>query len=107
MSIDPPPAGTKCARAESSSFSKRFGVRVGMRRGSHSMQRLWNDIRARNLHRGAAGYAVVAWILVQIASILLPAFALPQWTLRLLIILLFAAFPVLLIALWFGHPAIE
>ena len=69
------------------------------------MRRLWDEFRRRNLHRVSAAYAVVAWILVQGASIAFPAFALPGWTLRLLIVLLIAGLPVIWAALWLAHPA--
>lgn len=68
------------------------------------MQRLWDEIRRRNLHRVTAAYAVIAWILVQAAGLVFPAFDLPVWSLRLVIVLLIAGLPILWIALWLTHP---
>jgi serine/threonine-protein kinase len=68
------------------------------------MQRLWEEIRQRNLHRVTAAYAVVAWVLVQAAGLLFPAFGIPDWALRLPVLLLIAALPVLWVALWLSHP---
>ena len=68
------------------------------------MQNLWAEIRRRNLHRVTAAYAVVAWVLVQGAAIVFPAFSLPSWSIRLLIILLIAGLPVLWSGLWLAHP---
>ncbi len=68
------------------------------------MQNLWAEIRRRNLHRVTAAYAVVAWVLVQGAGIAFPAFSLPSWSIKLLIILLIAGLPVVWAALWLAHP---
>src|SRR3984885_9449974 len=69
------------------------------------MQKLWEEIRRRNLHRVTAAYAVVAWVLVQAAGLLFPAFGIPDWALRLLVLLLIAALPILWVALWLSHTA--
>jgi adenylate cyclase len=70
------------------------------------MQRIWEEIRQRNLHRVSAAYAVTGWVLVQVAGVVFPAFALPGWTLRLLIVLLIMALPILWIALWLSRPLV-
>jgi len=56
------------------------------------MERLLELARERKLDRVGATYAVVAWILVQAASIALPAFAAPAWVLRWLIVAAMAGF---------------
>jgi TolB-like protein/Tfp pilus assembly protein PilF len=71
------------------------------------MQKLWAEIRRRNLHRVTAGYAVVAWVLFQGAGIAFPAFHMPDWALQLLVILLIAGLPILWVGLWLAHPAAE
>jgi TolB-like protein len=57
-------------------------------------------VRARALDRIAAAYAVVGWLLVQAASIALPAFNAPPWALRWLIVATIVGFPLALIAGW-------
>ena len=71
------------------------------------MQNLWAEIRRRNLHRVTAGYAVVAWVLFQGAGLAFPAFAMPDWAFRLLVILLIAGLPILWVGLWLAHPEAE
>ena len=71
------------------------------------MQRIWDEIRRRNLHRVTAAYAVVAWVLVQVAGLVFPAFDVPIWALRLVIVLLIAGLPILWVALWLGHPLVQ
>lgn len=65
-----------------------------------SVERWLEHIRARQLDRIAATYAVVGWLLVQAASIALPAFDAPPWSLRWLIVATIVGFPLALIAGW-------
>ncbi len=58
------------------------------------------DLRRRNVFRAAFGYLVVAWLLVQIADILLDTFAAPAWMMRTIVIVLIAGVPVTLIIAW-------
>ena len=62
------------------------------------MKSLVQEIRARHLDRIGATYAVVGWILVQGASILLPTFNAPAWILRAFIIALIVGFPIVMTA---------
>ncbi len=55
-------------------------------------------MRVRQLDRLAAAYAVGGWLIVQAASIALPAFDAPGWSLRWLIVATVVGFPVALIA---------
>ncbi|HEY4123581.1 MAG TPA: hypothetical protein VGM36_03145 [Rhizomicrobium sp.] len=64
------------------------------------IERWLEQIRARQLDRIAATYAVVGWLLVQAASIALPAFDAPPWSLRWLIVATIVGFPLALIAGW-------
>ncbi|MEO7635440.1 MAG: hypothetical protein ABIS38_07325 [Sphingomicrobium sp.] len=44
------------------------------------------ELRQRHLFRIAAAYAVVAWLIIQIVATIGPAFALPAWVLRAVIL---------------------
>jgi len=68
------------------------------------MESLLKALQARKLDRIAAAYAVVGWLLVQAASIALPAFDLPAWSLRAFIIFVAAGFPATLLIAWFAAP---
>jgi len=50
--------------------------------------------------RGAAGYGVVGWLIIQFATTVFPALTLPVWTARLVIILVLAGLPIALILAW-------
>jgi TolB-like protein len=64
------------------------------------MEQLLELARERKLDRVGATYAVVAWILVQAASIALPAFNAPSWALRWFIVAAMVGFPLVLILTW-------
>jgi TolB-like protein len=70
------------------------------------MQRIIQALRARRLDGVAIGYAVVGWVLVQAADIILPTFDAPDWALRALIIFLLIGFPFALAIAWFAVPRI-
>ena len=58
------------------------------------------ELRKRKVFRVAAAYAVVAWLLVQVASVVLPALQLPPWTVTFTTVLLLLGFPVALALAW-------
>jgi adenylate cyclase len=64
------------------------------------MQRLIKALQARKIDRVAAVYVVAAWVLVQAASIALPAFGAPGWVLRALIALAVIGLPLTLAGAW-------
>jgi TolB-like protein len=64
------------------------------------MERLLQQARQRKLDRVGAGYAVVAWLIVQGASIALPAFDAAPWIMRWVIVASIAGFPLALMLAW-------
>jgi TolB-like protein len=68
------------------------------------VERLLKAIQARKLDRIAAAYALGGWLLVQAASIALPAFNAPAWLLKALILFVVLGFPVALVVGWMGAP---
>jgi hypothetical protein len=59
-----------------------------------------SELKRRNIHRVAAAYAVVAWLVVQGTSVFAPALNLPEWPMRLLALLGLIGFPVALTVAW-------
>ncbi len=59
-----------------------------------------SELRRRNVIRMAGWYVVGAWLIVQVASIVFPAFELPAWTLRGVILLLALGFVPALVFAW-------
>ena len=58
------------------------------------------ELKRRNVYKVAAAYAVVAWLLMQVASQIFPFFEIPNWVVRLVVLLLVIGFPVALIIAW-------
>jgi TolB-like protein len=58
------------------------------------------ELKRRNVYKVAISYAVVAWLLMQIASQIFPFFEIPNWAIRLVIMLLALGFPIALIIAW-------
>jgi adenylate cyclase len=58
------------------------------------------ELKRRNIYKVAVAYAVVAWLLIQAASIFFPAFDAPPWVMKLFIIVIIFGFPVALIFSW-------
>ena len=58
------------------------------------------ELKERNVYRVGISYALVAWLLMQVASQIFPFFDIPNWTVRLVVLLLIIGFPVALILAW-------
>jgi TolB-like protein/Tfp pilus assembly protein PilF len=58
------------------------------------------ELKRRNVYKVAVAYAVVSWLLLQAASIFLPAFDAPPWVMKIFIIVVIFGFPVALIFSW-------
>ena len=58
------------------------------------------ELKRRNIYKVAVAYAVVAWLLIQVATQVFPFFEIPNWAIRLVIMLLALGFPVALILAW-------
>jgi TolB-like protein/tetratricopeptide (TPR) repeat protein len=58
------------------------------------------ELKRRNVFRVGVAYAIVAWLLLEVASVILPALHLPDWALTLLVVFVVAGFPLALILAW-------
>lgn len=58
------------------------------------------ELRKRKVFRVAFGYLAVAWLLVQVTATILPAFDLPVWALRLVVLLFALGFPIAVLMAW-------
>ncbi len=60
----------------------------------------FKELKRRNVIRVAIAYAIVGWLLVEVASVVLPTLLLPDWTLRILVFFVILGFPLALIFAW-------
>lgn len=58
------------------------------------------ELKRRKVYGVAVAYAIVAWLLIQIATQTFPFLNIPNWTTRLVILLLVVGFPVALVLSW-------
>jgi TolB-like protein/predicted Zn-dependent protease len=64
------------------------------------MRSFFRELRRRNVYRVGAMYAVAGWLLVQIATQVLPIFDVSALAQRLIVLLIVAGFPIALVLSW-------
>src|SRR5213075_37648 len=67
---------------------------------SVAMSGFFEEVKRRKVYRVAAAYVIAAGGIIQLASAAFPAWELPSWALRLVIMLLLIGFPIALILAW-------
>ena len=58
------------------------------------------ELKRRNVYKVAVAYAVVGWVIAQIATQIFPFLEIPNWVVRLVIVLIAIGFPIALIIAW-------
>src|SRR5437870_3933258 len=58
------------------------------------------ELKRRNVYKVAIAYAIVAWLLLQAASILFPTFEAPPWTMKVFVAVIALGFPIALVLAW-------
>jgi TolB-like protein/Tfp pilus assembly protein PilF len=60
----------------------------------------FGELKRRNVYKVAVAYAVVAWLLIQVATQVFPFLEIPNWVVRLVIVLVAIGFPIALVVAW-------
>src|SRR5436305_4184333 len=60
----------------------------------------FTELKRRNVYKVAVAYAVVGWLLVQVATQVFPIFEIPNWALRLIVLAIIIGFPIALVLAW-------
>jgi TolB-like protein len=58
------------------------------------------ELKRRNVYKVAVAYAVVGWLLVQVTTQVFPIFEIPNWALRLIVLVIIIGFPIALVIAW-------
>ena len=58
------------------------------------------ELKRRNVYKVAVAYAVVGWVIAQIATQIFPFFEIPNWAVRLVVLAIVIGFPVALVIAW-------
>jgi TolB-like protein/Tfp pilus assembly protein PilF len=65
-----------------------------------SERNFFAELKRRNVYKVAVAYAVVGWLIAQIATQIFPFLEIPNWVVRLVIVLIAIGFPVALVIAW-------
>jgi len=68
--------------------------------GEQSVSNFFAELKRRNVYRVAIAYGVVAWLFIQIATQVFPFFEIPNWIVRLVVMVTILGFPIALIIAW-------
>ena len=58
------------------------------------------ELKRRNVYKVAVAYAIVGWLLVQVATQVFPFFEIPNWAVRLIVLAIVIGFPIALVIAW-------
>lgn len=61
---------------------------------------LLGEMRRRNIFKVSLAYAIVSWLIVQVADVILPVFNAPQWIMQVLVLMLILMFPIAVLLSW-------
>jgi TolB-like protein/tetratricopeptide (TPR) repeat protein len=64
------------------------------------MASVWGELKRRNVVRVAIAYAVVSWLVLQLTDVLNQLLGLPEWTGKLVLLLIVAGFPMAVFFAW-------
>src|SRR3954451_19631997 len=64
------------------------------------MASFFSELKRRNVYKVAVAYAVVAWLLIQAASILFPTYEAPAWVMKVFVAIVALGFPIALVIAW-------
>jgi hypothetical protein len=64
------------------------------------MASIWSELKRRNVVKVAVAYAIVGWLLIEVASTTFPMLRLPDWAATFVTVLLIIGLPVALLLAW-------
>src|SRR5882724_4067854 len=65
-----------------------------------NLRNVFAELKRRNVYKVAIAYGVVAWLLIQIATQVFPFFEIPNWAVRLIVLVVIVGFPIALVIAW-------
>ena len=97
MKIDNGAGGSR--ETSTGGSGSRPGLSAVDERGRESIN-FFAEVKRRNVYKVAVAYAVVAWLLIQVATQVFPFFEIPNWAVRLVVLAVIAGFPIALVVAW-------
>lgn len=74
------------------------------------MVTLFGELQRRKVYRVVIAYAVTSWLVIQVATQVFPAFEIPTWSQRLVVVLIALGFPIAVVLAWtfdLTHQGVE
>ena len=65
-----------------------------------NLAKFFIELKRRNIYKVAITYAVIAWLLVQVGSILFPTFEVSTWVMKVFVTAIAVGFPIALVMAW-------
>jgi TolB-like protein/Tfp pilus assembly protein PilF len=65
-----------------------------------NLRNFFSELKRRNVYKVAVAYAVVGWLLVQVATQVCPVFEIPNWAVRLIVLVIVIGCPIALVIAW-------
>src|SRR5437588_12034491 len=65
-----------------------------------NLRNFFAELKRRNVYKVAVAYAVVGWLLIQVATQVFPFFDIPNWAVRLIVLVIVIGLPIALIMAW-------
>jgi TolB-like protein/Tfp pilus assembly protein PilF len=60
----------------------------------------FTELKRRNVYKVAVAYAVVAWLLIQVATQVFPFFEFPNWAVQMVVLAVVIGFPIAVVCSW-------
>ena len=60
----------------------------------------FGELKRRHVYKVAVAYAVVAWLLIQVATQVFPFFELPNWAVQVVVLAMVIGFPIAVVCSW-------
>jgi hypothetical protein len=64
------------------------------------VKEFFQELRSKRIYRVAAGYIVSAWVILQVAAIVIPSLDLPSWSMKVVLDVLLLGFAPALLLGW-------
>src|SRR5213596_4326888 len=64
------------------------------------IENFFAELKRRRVYSVAVAYLVVTWLLIQVATQVFPFFNIPNWIVRLVVLLTIVGFPIAVVCAW-------
>src|SRR5207244_11916344 len=65
-----------------------------------NVRAFFTELKRRRVYNVAVAYVVVAWLFIQVATQVFPFFSIPNWVVRLIVLLTIIGFPIAVVCAW-------